>query len=145
MARFTTAPPEPLPPPAGVHVCKIVEAKERTSQNGNAVLAMRLRFPGGEELSPLITFAESTRKIVGYFARSAGLILPTEPDVECEILPGDVLNRYLFVEVVYDDGTPRVARYLSRDEALAVNPRLVEIRVQPQEPRILKPLGGEAL
>ena len=134
MARFTTTSLGTPPPSAGVHIGRILTAKERTSENGNQVLSMRLRFPGGEELSAALTFTESTRKIIGYFARSAGLVLPTEAGAECEILPGDVLDRYLYVEVAYDDGEPRVARYLSREEALSLNPALAQINCSLSNP-----------
>jgi hypothetical protein len=82
MVRFTTAPLQPRGPSPGVHVARIIKAKEKTSQNGNAMLVMSGRFIGGEELSFVITFVEKAAKLVTYFCRSAELELPKEDGVE---------------------------------------------------------------
>jgi hypothetical protein len=149
VARFVTA---SLPPPApqpGVHVARIVKAKERTSENGNPMLVMTAKFVDSAELGFVITFVPKAAKLVAYFCQSCDLILPEGDGVEVEIRPEDVEGR-IFYPIVELDGdgleaTPRVTRFLSRAEALSVNPKLAEIRVQEQSPRTLRAVNGGSL
>lgn len=149
MARFVTA---ALPPPApqpGVHVARIVKAKERVSEAGNTMLIMTAKFLDHSELGFVITFVPKAAKLVGFFCRSCGLELPEGAGVEVEIRPEDVEGRVFYPVVELDgdglEATPRVTRFLSRAEALSVNPKLAEIRVQEQSPRTLRAVNGGSL
>jgi hypothetical protein len=143
MARFTTTSLTAPAPPPGVHVAKIIRAKEKLSEAGNTVLLLQAQFPGGEELSFAITFVERAAKLVAYFCRSIDLELPHGEGFEVEIKPADVLGRYFYPLVEADaDGTPRITRFLSRSEALAARPELAGVQLQPQTPRALKALTG---
>jgi hypothetical protein len=143
MARFTTASITPPSPRPGAHLARIVKAKERVSGNGNPMLLMTARFPGDEELGFVITFVAAAAKLVSNFCRSIELELPQGDGVEVEIRPGDVLGRYFYPLVEADeDGTPRITRFLSKSEALAINPGLATVKLEPQTPRSLKPIGG---
>src|SRR6516162_9075878 len=102
MARFTTASLAPPAPAHGVHVAKIIRAKEKISESGNTMLLMQAQFPGGEQLGFAITFVPKAAKLVGYFCRSIELELPKEEGVEVEIKPSDVLNRYFYPVVELD-------------------------------------------
>jgi hypothetical protein len=136
VAKFITAALPPPGPKPGVHVARVVKARERVSDAGNSMLLMTARFPDQTELGFVITFVEKAAKLIAYFARSAELILPEGEGVEVEILPTDVEGR-LFYPVVELDGegleaVPKITKFLSRAEALAINPALEKIALQPQ-------------
>jgi hypothetical protein len=150
MGRFTTAPLPPPAPPAGIHVAKIIRAKETLSEAGNSVLRMQARFPGGEELPFAITFVPQAARVVGFFCRSLDLELPGGDGVEVEIKPADVLGRYFFPVVEIDgqgvEAVAKIVRFLSRTEAIAARPELAGIKLQSQTPHTLKPItGGDRL
>jgi hypothetical protein len=138
VARFT---PTSLPPPApapGVHVARIVRAKEKVSEAGNAMLVMTVRFADLSELGFIITFVERAARLVTYFCRSCELVMP---EGELEIRPADVEGR-IFYPVVELDGegleaVPKITRFLDRQTALAANPRLADIKLGPQQPLAL--------
>jgi hypothetical protein len=148
MARFTTTSLAPPPPSAGVHVAKIIRARERTSEAGNTMLVMQAQFSAGEQLGFIITFVPRAAKLVGYFCRSTELELPTDQGVEVEIKPSDVLGRYFYPLVELEgegvEAVPKITRFLSRSEALAARPELAGVQLHPQPPRALTPLtkGG---
>jgi hypothetical protein len=127
-------------------VARIVKAKERTSSNGNSMLVMTARFPGGEELGFVLTFVPKAVALIGYFCRSARLTLPQGEGIEVEICPDDVLGRYFYPVAELDsDGTPRITRFLSREEALALNPGIASAKLEPQDSRILALIQNEQL
>jgi hypothetical protein len=137
MARFITV---PLPPPApkpGVHIARITQAREKVSEAGNPMLVMTAKFVDSAELGFVITFVPKAAKLVAYFCKSCDLILPEGEGVEVEILPRHVEGR-IFYPVVELDGdgleaVPRITRFLSRSEALAINSAIATVRVN-QEP-----------
>jgi hypothetical protein len=141
VARFITAPMPPPAPKPGVHVARIIRAKEKTSENGNPVLRMTARFPDQSELSFAVTFVPKAAKLVGFFCRSCGLELPKGDGVEVEIRPTDVLGRAFYPVVEMDgeeiEAAPKITRFLSRSEALAANPRLASVTLQPQQTLVL--------
>jgi hypothetical protein len=146
MARFVTASLPPPPPKPGVHVARIIRAREKVSENGNPVLRMTARFPDHTELDFAITFVERASKLVGFFCRSCGLELPKGEGVEVEIRPTDVEGRIFYPAVELDgeglESVPRITKFLSRAEALAINPALAEIRIQEQQPVALPVVGN---
>lgn len=149
MARFVTASLPPAAPRPGVHVARIIRAKEKTSENGNPVLRMTARFPDQTELSFAVTFVPNAAKLVGFFCRSCELELPKGDGVEVEISPADVQGR-IFYPVVELDGegleaSPKITRFLSRSEALAINPALGKIALQPQQPIVLPIVRNSSL
>jgi hypothetical protein len=146
MARFTIASLSPSAPRPGIHVAKIITAREKLSEAGNAMLMMIARFPAGEQLSFAITFVPKAAKLVGYFCRSIELELPKNEGAEVEIRPADVLGRYFYPVVELDgeglEAVPKITRFLSRSEALAARPELAHITLRPQAPLALKPIIG---
>jgi hypothetical protein len=146
MARFTIAALSPPAPQPGVHVAKIIGAREKVSEAGNTMLVMQAQFPAGERLGFVITFVPKVAKLVAYFCRSLELELPADEGSEAEIKPADVLGRYFYPVVEFDgegaEAVPKITRFLSRSEALAARPELAGVQLQPQAPRALKPLTG---
>jgi len=145
MARFTTARVEP-PVAPGAYAARIVKAREKTSEAGNQMLLMTARLSTGAEIPFVVTFAPSQKsaKLVAYFARSLDLIIPEGEAVEIELLPQDVLNRAFYPQIELDDeGQAKIVRFLSRQEAVAINPKIAEIRLRPQSPRQLQSLNNQ--
>jgi hypothetical protein len=146
MARFTIAALAAPAPQPGVHVAKIIRAKEKESEAGNSMLVMQAQFPAGEQLTFVITFVPEAARLVGYFCRSIELDLPINEGVEVEIRPADVLGRYFYPVVELDgDGVeaiPKITRFLSRTEAIAARPEIAGVQLQPQAPRALKCVTG---
>jgi hypothetical protein len=145
LARFVTA---ALPPPApgpGAHVARIVRAKEKVSENGNSMLVMTAKFLDHSELGFIITFVPKAAKLVGFFCRSCGLELPEGAGVEVEIRSEDVEGRVFYPVVELDgdglEAIPKITRFLSRSEALAINSSIATIRVN-QEPAALSVVGN---
>jgi hypothetical protein len=133
MARFVTSAMPPPAPKPGVHVARIIRAKEKFSENGNPVLRMTARFPDLSELSFAITFVERAAKLIQFFCRSCELELPNGDGIEVEISPADVLGRLFYLSVeLGGEGIPKITKFLSRAEALAINPALEKIALKPQ-------------
>jgi hypothetical protein len=138
MPRFTLPnlpAPSPLP---GVHVARVLDVREKVSEAGNVVWSILARFPDKAELRFYVTFADSekSRKLVVFFARSLGLILPDAPGSAIELVPKDITGRLFYCAVELDqDGAPRITKFLERDTALAINPALAQIPTagQPRE------------
>jgi hypothetical protein len=140
MARFTTAKLQP-PIQPGAYFARIVRARERISETGNSMLLLTAQLSTGAELPFVVTFAQSQRsaKLVAYFARSLDLIIPDGEGVEAEILPQDVLDRAFYPQIELDDeGQAKIVRFLSRQEAVAINADIEKIRLRPQVPRALR-------
>jgi hypothetical protein len=139
MPRFSTLPPQQPPIAPGVYIGKIVSASERISEAGNEMISMRVSFPDGQSLSSCLTFVLQARAAINAFCDSAQLIKPTDPESEAELTATHCKGRYLYVVVSNDPGangepSPRITRFLTREAALAANPALAKIRLQPQEP-----------
>jgi hypothetical protein len=135
---FKTLPPIEPPPAPGIYVGKVVKAAERVSEAGNEMLVMRLQLPDGKILPCVLTFCEQARRPIDAFCSSAELIRPSEPDVEVELRAQHVLNRYIYCKIEHDeDGAPRITRFIDRQAALAANPRLASVTLQPQQPLAL--------
>jgi hypothetical protein len=149
VARFTTAPLPPPGPRPGIHAARIVKATEKTSEAGNTVLRMTARFSDLSELSFAITFVERAAKLIGFFCRSCDLELPQVQGVEVEIRPEDVTGRIFYPLVEMDgdglEAIPKITRFLSRSEAIAANPAITELKIQPQSPRTLRAVNGGSL
>lgn len=137
MPTFSTLPPPPPPIAPGTYLGKIATATERTSANGNPMIVMTIELPppDRQRLPCVVTFVPAARALVNALAASADLLRPSEPDVEVELSSHHLLNRYIYFRVEHDeDGAPRITRFIDRQVALAANPRLAEVAIQPQAP-----------
>jgi hypothetical protein len=139
MPTFTTLALTPEVP-AGAHLGKIVKAVERVSERGNQMIVMTIELPppDRQRLACTITFVPAARALVNAFCSSAGLVKPIEPDIEVELGAAHCLGRYLYFKIELDeDGAPRISRFIGRETALQLNPRLAEVKTQPQAPVVL--------
>jgi hypothetical protein len=146
MPKFKTYRPGATPIRDGTYVAKVIQAKERLSENGNEMIVMQLQLSSGELLDCILTFVEAARPVINAFCRSAQLELPANQDVEMELIAADCLGRYLYVQITNDtsqsdsDPIPRLTRFLTRETALLKNPALAKVTLRTQEPRRLKML-----
>jgi hypothetical protein len=139
MPSFTTLPPRRPPIPAGVHVVKIIAAKEKLSEAGKDMIVMKLMVPDGRTIGSVLTFCEAARPVISAFCGSAGLRTPAEADIAVDLTASHCLGRYLYIVVsVETDGQtgtqPKVTRFLTREEALAINPELAKVQLREQQP-----------
>jgi hypothetical protein len=134
---FSTLPPQPPQVPPGIHIGKVVRAVERLSSNGNEMLVLTLELPppDRQRLPCVLTFVESARRPIDAFCSSAGLIRPLEPDIEVELRADHCLRRYIYFRLEHDEsGTPKIVRFIDREQALLINPKLAGIAIQPLLP-----------
>jgi hypothetical protein len=138
MPTFRTLPPVETPPAPGIYVGKIIKALERTSENGNPMLILRLQLPDGKTLPSILTFVKAAEPVINAFCQSAELLRPSEPNIEVDLRPDHCLNRYIYFRLEHDeDGASRITRFIDRQAALAANPRLADIKLGPQQPLAL--------
>ena len=146
MPTFRTNKPTAPPIPDGCHVAKVVKAEERTSENGNAMIVMKLQLSEGQTLPCCLTFVNKARAAINAFCNSAELLCPEGSDVEVNLTTADCLGRYLYVTIINeDDGQggdpfPKIVRFLTREAALIKNPAIANVKLQPQQPRNLRPI-----
>jgi hypothetical protein len=136
MPTFTTLGLRPEVP-EGAHLGKIIKATERTSSNGNEMIVMTIELPppGRQRLRCTVTFVPGAQVLVNALCQSAGLIRPSEPDIQVELCSHHLLNRYLYFRAELDEsGAPKIVRFLSREQALSINPKLAGIAIQPLLP-----------
>jgi hypothetical protein len=139
MPTFSTLPPSPPPILPGTYIAKVISASERVSEAGNDMIVMRLLLPDGRALPCCLTFVPQARPVLNAFCDSAGLTKPSDPDVEVQLTAEICKGRYLYITVSTEvessgDPTPRIVRFLTRDQALILNPALAKTVLQPQEP-----------
>jgi hypothetical protein len=147
---FRTLLPIEPPPAPGIYIGKVIRAVERLSSNNNEMLVLTLELPppGRERLPCILTFCEAARKPIDAFCSSAGLIRPLEPDVEVCLRPEHVLQRYVYFRLEHDqDGSPRITRFIDRQAAVQLNPKLAEVAIQSLPPVALPivPQGKDSL
>jgi hypothetical protein len=144
MPRFTEPPRLSPRISEGIHSAKVLQARTGISAAGNETLIMRLGFPGGERITSVLTFVSQSSRAIACFCDSAELVRPEGGTGEFDLTVADVVGRYLYVQVVSEpdadtgDLVPRVARFLTRAEAIRRNPAIAEIQLQPQSPRALR-------
>jgi hypothetical protein len=135
MPTFRTLAPVEPPPLPGVYIAKIVKATERVSEAGNSMIVMVFELPDRRRLPCVLTFVEQACRPIDAFCSSAELIRPSASDIEVELRADHCLNRYVYFKLEHDaDGAPKIVRFIDRAAALAANPRLAEIALQPQAP-----------
>jgi hypothetical protein len=137
MATFHTLLPKPPAIAPGVCVAKVSAAREKVSEAGNEMLVMKLMIPDGRTIGSALTFCEAARPVISAFCESAYLRKPAEPNIAIDLNASHVLNRYVYLVVsVETDGQtgaqPKVTRFLTRAEALAINPELAKIVLREQ-------------
>jgi hypothetical protein len=138
MPHFATlAPQQPIV--AGVYIGKIVSATEKVSEAGNDLISMRIVFPDGQSLPCCLTFVPQARAAINAFCDSAQLSKPADADIEVELTATHCKGRHIYVSVSNDpesngEPSPRITRFLTREAALAANPALAKIILQPLEP-----------
>jgi hypothetical protein len=136
MPVFTTLALSPEVP-AGTYLGNVIKATERTSSNGNPmlILAIELPPPGRQWLPCVVTFVPGAQVLINALVSSAGLVRPSEPDIEVELAPHHLMNRYLYFRVELDeDGAPKISRFIIREAALQANPRLADVAIQSLPP-----------
>jgi hypothetical protein len=122
---FNTLPPRQPSIPPGVYVAKVIAAKEKISEASNDMLVMKLMIPDGRTIGSVLTFVPAAQPVINAFCDSADLPKPTDPDVAVDLNANHCFGRYLYIIAETDNqaGTqPKVTRFLTRAEALAVNP-----------------------
>jgi len=126
--------------PNGCYLAKVIEAKERTSSNGNPMIAMKLQLAGAGTLPCILTFVEKARTAITAFCASAELIIPENQNADVNLTAADCFGRHLYVTVANeDDGQggdpcPKIVRFLTREAALVKNPKLARIVLREQFP-----------
>jgi hypothetical protein len=136
---FNTLSPRQPQFPVGVHIAKVIAAKEKISEAGNDMLILKLMISDGRTIGSVLTFVPAAQPVINAFCDSANLRKPAEADVAVDLNACHCLNRYVYVTVSVetDDQTgaqPKVTRFLTREEALAINPELAKITLKEQAP-----------
>jgi hypothetical protein len=129
--------PQRSPIGHGVYVAKVIAAKEKISENGSYMLVMKLMIPDGRTIGSVLTFVPAAQPVINAFCYSADLRKPANPDVAVDLNASHCLGRYLYITVKTDNqpGTqPKVTRFLTREEALAINPELTKLTLKEQTP-----------
>jgi hypothetical protein len=140
-----------LPAP-GLYAARIDGARLDVSKaSGSDMLVMRLKLlPDAGEVRAYLPFSARTRVVLERFCKSCGLIFPADGS-EIFIEPNQVLGRFVYTEVGHYEWKGRLhakaVRYLSRRQALAVNPDLDETGVRGQTPIQLEafPVSAQAI
>jgi hypothetical protein len=140
MARFhTSSDSNNNLPPAGVYMLKVIDCTETVSTNGSDMFKLKhTTIPHDRYVYDYLVFHPKAAWVIADFCRSSGLELPSQ-EADIDIFPNDCLLRVCYAELVHEvgrDGKTRlsVERYLSRDEAIAINPALVRVNVPSGTP-----------
>jgi hypothetical protein len=139
MPSFNTLPPHQPPIPAGVYVAKVINARECILEAGNGTIVMKLMIPDGRTIGSILTFVPNARVAINAFCDSADLPRPSDPDVAVDLTAARCLGRYLYitVTVVIDNAgglQSRVNRFLTCEEAVALNPEQAKVFLKEQAP-----------
>ena len=125
--------------PAGVYMLKVSDCTETVSTNGSDMFKLKLAtIPHDRHVYDYLVFNPNSFWVIADFCRSSGLELPDD-EADIDIYPNDCLLRVCYAELVHElgrDGKTRlsVERYLSRNEAIAINPALVRVNVPTGTP-----------
>jgi len=126
--------------PNGTYLAKVIEARERVSSNGNAMIMMQLQLAEAGTLPCILTFVEKARAAITAFCQSADLVLPEDKNADINLTAADCLGRYLYVTVINEDDDqggdpyPKIVRFLTREAALIKNPHIARIVMREQFP-----------
>jgi hypothetical protein len=144
MPTFETMSPRQPPIGPGTYIVKIVKAREKVSEKGNDVILMTLALPDSRTITAAITFVDSAKPVINAFVSSCGLTAPSEPGISVDLPANILVGRFCYITVSTETDDlggvySKVVRYLSRQEALAVNPDLAKIQLREQPPIQLPP------
>ena len=125
--------------PEGAHLCKVSKAIKKVSKSNNEMIVLQLEIPDGRRVKCWLVFTNKMHWYINNFCDSAELVRPPEKDAEILLEPRHCEKRYCYAVVKHEEGEegePRakVARFLTRDEALKRNPELQRIQIHPQAP-----------
>jgi hypothetical protein len=150
MPTFTNPAPVEHSLPAGVYVGKITRAIEKISEAGNSLISMVFTVPDGRRISSIVTFVPAAALVIAALCDSCGLIRPAEAGVQIDLDAQLFRDRHVYFIVTEEhdengDSTSRVTRFLTREKALRLNPKLGAIRLQEQPPVVLPIIGRSSL
>jgi hypothetical protein len=134
MPRFSPAKLNHNFPPDGIHLFRVAKVVEKQSERtGYPLLVMTLETPDSKRITSVLTFCEQAKVVISAVCRSAGLIMPEDPDVDVTLEAHHLLSRYIYGVVVSSTGDllsdpePRVVRFLTREQAIQKNPAIAQI------------------
>jgi len=140
MARFhTSSDSNNNLPPAGVYMLKVIDCTETVSTSGSVMFKLKLAtIPHDRYAYDYLVFNPNSFWVITDFCRSSGLELP-DREADIDIYPSDCLLRVCYAELVHElgrDGKTRlsVERYMSRQEAVGINPGLARVSVPAGTP-----------
>src|SRR5215467_2118148 len=125
--------------PAGVYMLKVIDCTETVSTNGSDMFKLKLAtIPHDRYVYDYLVFNPNSFWVIADFCQSSGLELP-DKEADIDIYPNDCLLRVCYAELVHElgrDGKTRlsVERYLSRKEAIGINPALAHVNVPTGTP-----------
>jgi hypothetical protein len=118
---------------------QVIDCTETVSTNGSDMFKLKLAtIPHDRHVYDYLVFTPNSSWVIADFCRSSGLELPSQ-EADIDIYPNDCLLRVCYGELVHElgrDGKTRlsVERYLSRNEAITINPALVRVNVPAGTP-----------
>jgi hypothetical protein len=125
--------------PQGVYLLRVLEATEQKSSRDSEMIKLKMAtIPHDRYVWDYLVFSEKAFWVIADFCRSSGLQLPVE-ESEVDLYPHDCLRRVCYAELVHErgrDGKTRLAveRYVTRKEALELNPALIQVKVPADAP-----------
>jgi hypothetical protein len=95
-------------------------------------------IPHNKRVYDYLVFTRNSEWVIQDFCRSSGLELP-DVEADIDLVPRDCLWRVCYAELIHGvrrDGRTRleVERYVSRGEALRLNPALLKVQMPPDTP-----------
>jgi hypothetical protein len=125
--------------PAGAYMLRVLEATEQESSKGSDMIKLKMAtVPHDRYVWDYLVFSEKAFWVIADFCRSSGLELPLE-ESDIDLYPHDCLRRICYAELIHErgrDGKDRlqVERYVTRQEALELNPALIQVKVPADAP-----------
>lgn len=125
--------------PEGAYMLRILEAIEQESSKGSDMIKLKLTtVPQNKYIWDYLVFHPKSAWVIQAFCRSSGLELPIN-EADVDLNPKDCLSRICYAELVHErgqDGRTRlvVERYLTRQEALKINPALQKVPLPDDAP-----------
>jgi hypothetical protein len=140
MARFLTSTNATNSlPPSGAYMLQVIDCTETVSTNGSDMFGLKLAIIQHDRyVYDFLVFNPNSFWVIADFCRSSGLELP-EKAMDIDIYPNDCMLRVCYAKLVHEvgkDGKTRlsVARYITRRQALGINPALAQISAPENAP-----------
>ena len=118
---------------------QVIDCTETVSTKGSDMFKLKLTtVPHDRYVYDYLVFHPKAAWVITDFCRSSGLELP-DHEADVDIHPNDCLSHVCYAELVHQvgrDGKTQlsVERYVSRNEAIAINPALVRLNVPSGTP-----------